>query len=152
MPRFVNLSNSSVQTDCSSQATVKVQSLIALNDTNDRNSMFKCRISGYHTTWLHNECCCVRFSKSDVRPSAGFSARNHIGRRAETRLSDKGSECLVRYLPLPARPHLLYKNASPLHTNGSRGSEQKKCAFCSELKWQCTCNLCSVHQNFACNI
>ena len=117
-------------------AQVKPQSKSnhSLNDTNDRNSMFKCRKSlGYHTTWLHNECCCVRFSKSDVRPSAGFSARNHIGRRAETRLSDKGSECLVRYLPLPARPHLLYKNASPLHTNGSRGSEQKSVHFVQNL-------------------
>ena len=121
--------------------------------SNDRNSMFKSRKSlGYHATWLHNECCCVRFSKSDVRPSAGFSARNHIGRR-ETRLSDKGSEC-VRYLD-PVCPctktHLLHKNVSPLHTNscaghinGSRGSEQKIVHFVQNLAMY-TLASCAVH-------
>ena len=71
--------------------------------SNHLNLLLGAKSLGYHSTWPHNECC-VRFSKSDVRPSAGFSARfrDHTGRR-ETRLLDKGSEC-VRYQPTPTCP------------------------------------------------
>ena len=71
----------------------------------------------------------------------------------------KGANACATCLPEPALPHLLHKNASPLHTNscaghtnGSGGSEQKSVHFVQNLNGNVhacilctkTCKICSL--------